>query len=882
MRRLWTLPALMAAGLLAAACETQSGEDADAGLGGGGNGGNGGAGGEVAPDAGEGGGVEPGVACSLLTAAACENRADCVVDDGACQDAEGAACALLREAQCTGRDDCAPRLDVTGGFIDCQPLAEVPCGMLDEARCGARDECVWTGESCGLPTPACDTWGDAGTCEASGCFWWADACHADRAPRLCDEPDRDACVAAGCEWTPDGCREPDEPPMVCESLSEVACSARADCVWAGDHCETDRSGMACEALTPEECALRNDCSFDPRSGACIVRAEGPCEQLDENACVVRPDCAPQYQQPVDCVPPQDGMGGGGGADPGEPAEPVDPANGGGEGAPQPSPDEPPADAAPAPPCPPDDPNCMEDPPQGCLPVFIGCGPNEPPPPALCDGLDPETCSVTPGCHLEEGCAPCPEGQICPAVCELELLCVADAGPACWNLTPDQCVNTPGCHLEGGMGACDCFIDADGREICECFEGDAICAPDAPQGCGVIFDEGTCWNTPGCTWELSPDCDGGGAVPGCDCDPADPNCACDALIAPACGRCIDILPPDPCAGLPAEQCLPEFGCMLVGIPCDCGVDENGQPIMCDCDGGQFCVPAPAPCSYFDEASCWADPACEWFGFGADPLPPEDCGCPPDDPACDCGGRPFPGEGFCQVRWIEPCGATPVEACEATPGCGIQELMPPCAPCDPDLPPEACPVCEPVPVCAPLDQICGGLDPASCADDPRCEVFVGEACQGGGVDCLPGQPCPEPEPGVCEVFEYCGAARNRCVNIAADVCAMMASCVALTDEAGNFDICWDANVCDGLNAVQCDSHPSCHLEILDGPCGCFIDESGREICECAPGGEWCVPDFQPPPPPPPGAECRADADCPAPGAPGCQAMCVDGLCAVACAR
>jgi hypothetical protein len=125
----------------------------------------------------------------------------------------------------------------------------------------------------------------------------------------------------------------------------------------------------------------------------------------------------------------------------------------------------------------------------------------------------------------------------------------------------------------------------------------------------------------------------------------------------------------------------------------------------------------------------------------------------------------------------------------------------------------------------------------------------------------------------------------VNIPGDICVMMASCVALTDEAGNFDLCWDANTCDGLTGPQCDSHPSCHLEVVEGPCGCFVDESGREICECAPGGEWCAPDFvepPPPPPPPPGEMCRADADCPAVPMPDCQSMCINGQCAVACAR
>lgn len=844
MRKQMTWPGLLVLSLLAG-CQLDSGANGDdAGAGGTGGGGNGG---ESTADAGSGGGVNPDTPCNQLSTEDCPQRGDCVAEGDACRDAEGAACELLRADQCAERADCAARVDAFSDFVDCKPLAEVACSMLDEARCGDRDDCAWDGSACGVPAVACEARADQGDCETNNCFWYADACHATPEPANCNQPDEVSCLDANCEWTPDGCREPVVGPMNCAELAEVACSARADCIWAGDHCEVDQQNLPCEQLDMEPCALRNDCAWDQAAAVCIVRPAGECEQLDEFSCVARPDCLAQYEVPVGCDQPPPAMGGGANGGGGQAGA------GGAAGAPDPGvPAEPPADAAPAPPCPPDDPACNGDPP-ACAPIFIGC--RTPQAPSPCDALAPDVCLETPGCHLEEGCAPCPPGQVCPAVCEVVQLCVSDVPQGCFQLTPDVCAQTPGCHLEMAPGVCDCVIDADGREICNCIGGEAICVPDAPGACEQIFDANICWNSPGCAWVPSPDC---GAPLPCDCAPDDPNCACDAIIAPACGMCVTDIPQDPCANLPPDVCAQVDGCMVQEIPCDCGVDAAGEPILCDCDAQLVCVQAPPACSYFDEASCVADPTCEWFGFGMEP-PPVDCPCDPADAACECA-RPIPVDGFCQVRFVEPCAATPVDLCEATPGCGVQSLQPPCLPCDPADP--ECPVCEPILSCVPLGDICGQLDPVTCASEPRCEVFEQEICMGGGEACPPGVDCPPPVPGVCEVQQYCGPARNRCVNIGADACAQMNSCVALTDAAGNFDICWDANSCDGLTSVQCDAHPSCHVEIFDGPCGCFIDENGREICECAPGGEFCVSDVQPPPPPPPvGADCRADADCPA---------------------
>jgi hypothetical protein len=248
----------------------------------------------------------------------------------------------------------------------------------------------------------------------------------------------------------------------------------------------------------------------------------------------------------------------------------------------------------------------------------------------------------------------------------------------------------------------------------------------------------------------------------------------------------------------------------------------------------------------------DPACEWIGFdgGPVPLPADgDCGCAAGDPNCGCagGGGADPGiiaEGFCQPRWIEPCAQLPADQCESMEGCGIVELPAPCPPCAPDLP--DCPVCEPVAVCAPLDRICGELGPDACAADLRCELYEEELCL--GVDCPEGVDCPPVDE--CHVEQWCAPAPNRCANVPEEQCVMMNSCVALWHPDGTFDTCWSPDMCDGLNHDQCESHPTCHNELFEGPVGCWIDESGREICEEFPAEEWCVSDFQDQPEPGPG--------------------------------
>jgi hypothetical protein len=658
---------LVCAALLFAACEPAEPEGGGegGGTGGGTPEGGGGSGGDG--DSGVGGGVVPGP-CDTLSEDACATRDDCAFDGEDCTDAEGAACANLGEAQCDARLDCFAREDVFGDFARCLPVGEALCHQLDTERCASRDDCEVRDGACQAPeVPCADHAGDRAACEAAACFWYADTCNETAEPGRCDQPDEASCVAADCAWSnARGCTEP-MPSMECEDLGMAACTARPDCLWDGNACTRDPGEIPCAELDMLACAVRNDCAFDPSTGTCGERPDGGCNALDEQSCRMRPDCEAVFG-PTDC-------------------------DCGGE--------------VPAPDCPPGE---MCDPPQCVCPeAFVSCQPRV----ADCGNVPAEVCDATPGCHLEEGCAPCPEGQICPAICEIVVLCVADAPNACDGLDPDTCRQRQDCRLEEQV----------------------VCDPAM----------------------------GGGAEP----PPPDG----DRIIAPPCGEV-----------------------QLVCVPAG---------------------PQPGDCfAYLDAATCFSDPACEWFvnggapdgGGGMEPVPfgGEDCACAPDQPDCGCGGGavpPFPGEGFCGFRQVifDPCGMVDPALCDQTPGCASVGQVD-CPPCEPGVP---CADCVPA-QCVTVDQLCANyFDAASCDADDRCVPENFEVCNGGGFECPPGRECPPPEPPVCEVWFQCLAAPSPC---------------------------------DGLPVDACLSTPGCHIEEFGAPgvCECRIDANGREVCECF-GGE-----------------------------------------------
>lgn len=736
----------------------------------------------------------------------------------------GGDCASLGPINCVLRADCVADGDA------CRDAADADCSLLRADQCPARVDCVTQldvfgdfADCRGVADAPCSLLDESRCGGRDDCAW--DGTHCGLPAVACeDRVTADDCTAAACHWYGEACHT-DAEPARCDQPDEGTC-LNAGCEWGDNGCHEPVVVMTCPELAQAACLARAECVWQgdhcDRDPVSI-----PCAELDLNACAVRNDCAidpvsatcvirpvgacEQLDQPS-CAARPDCV-----------AEYNAPpgcdcggAAGGAAG----------DAAAPAPACPPDDPNC--NPACDCVGAFVACHN----PVALdCTAVASDVCDQTPGCHTEVGCAPCPPGVACPDICQQILTCVN---------------NDPGA------------------------------------ACAIMVDANSCFSNPACDWTPIPGCAGGGEVPPpCDCPPDDPNCACAGIAVPvqdACFACTPRAVVGPCEALPADICAVTPGCHLEAPPCDCGWDAAGRPIACECPS--VCVTDIFPCSYFDAASCQSDPMCEWFDNGGGPVPvpppvPGDCGCAPGDANCACGGggAAVAPAGFCQVRVVEPCAVTPVDQCDATPGCGVIELLPPCAPCPDGV---DCPACDPVPVCVPLNQICGGLDEAACTADLRCLPQTIQVCQGGGGACPPGVDCPPPEPPVCQDQFFCSEAANACVRLDEMACAAQPGCGALWNADGTFSTCWPLNQCDGLDQAQCGAVPGCLGQLIPGPCGCVVDPNGREICDCAPDAFLCTPDnggaVPPPPPPPvdPGQACVADADCPA------GAFCAQGAC------
>ncbi len=444
---------------------------------------------------------------------------------------------------------------------------------------------------------------------------------------------------------------------------------------------------------------------------------------------------------------------------------------------------------------------------GCHWYDDGC--HDDPPPARCDQPDPVSCENAGCTWTDVGCMPTP-----PACEELPMPGPCDARPDCrWNNNR--------CEVDPGELACADLDVGPCTERRDCVWADEACR-DRPMGeCGALTPE---------QCDMRPDCEGEW-VP-CQCDPADENCdACEEFFV--CGeREFD------CGDVPLDACEPTPGCTVAVDPfcdenCNCPPDAE-----CDCiDCVPMCVPDEGfRCEQLDERACEADPGChvEWvddcndgggFGDGDGDVPfPEPCG---QQPICVPGGG---GGG-------DACGdiADPAR-CEATDGCGLQEI---CDCDDPPPPPEGC-ECEPGAPCpclvaAPCDcrvecvPMGGGMceeiaDPNRCADTPGCHVEEECFC-----DDAPARPAPPP----CE----CDPNDPDCFCVEdpiAPPCECVFRCV---DDGGQG--------CEGLDIDACWNDPSCEWiggEVPPGECGCFIDENGEEVCFCEGGdpamGGFCV--------------------------------------------
>lgn len=778
---IWRLFLCVATCAALAACETDDGDTPsldgdvpDALIGAGGEGGEGGAGG-VGGEGGMGGtGGIPDGPCSELDEDGCDAREDCAprrdvfgafVD---CQRIEDVPCSMLDLEICERHPGCQIDEDI------CSPIP-VACADQPDQRSCVGAGCHWWDDAChDEAEPArCDQ-PDPASCENAGCTWGDGGC--EPTPPACADLDRQATCDArpDCRWNNNRC-EVDPGEMSCAELDMRTCAGRADCVWAGEACR-DRPEGACEELDYEACAMRPDCE----SNNCNCPPDAQCDC--ENQCWTRVfDCA---NVPIDacertpgCMiesrPSDDCFGGGGGgamqdpiacpeeqfcvpdeafrcaqldpraceADPGCHLEWVDNGNCGGF-------DDGRGDADRAAPFP-GDPGCQE---QVCLPGGDGR--------VACEEIqDARECAATPGCMITEVCAcdqpamdpacQCEPGAPCPCLiappppCECPI-CMDDPNFGCNGRDFDACVNDPSCRWEwgGGMepvpggGGCVCRVDADGREICECFEG----APVPP-------DEG---------W------------------------------------CVDNVQPEWCEGIGDErQCLENPECEWVGFDCGgCFIDERGNEVCQDCPmGGGFCQTRwMDPCAGLDEDICVRNEGCEWVpdanGGAEDPNQPEPipmplparpapCPCvetPEGEIICECDPVPPPPVGgYCQLAPPpgEQCWGHDLDACEADPECAVLEggfdMMPAadgCVPCDEDRCEPCAALIAPIAGCVPVDLWCN-MQPADACDPARCMVEEFEVCGGGGAvppDCPPGEMCgfdpiPPPDGGECWVERVC---------------------------------------------------------------------------------------------------------------------------------
>lgn len=780
--RLWMLVAVCAA---LAGCEADDGDDPtpdadapDAVIGAGGEGGEGG-------NAGMGGeGGEGGMGGEI--------------PDGPCRE--------LGERACDAREDCAARRDVFGAFVDCQRIEDVPCSMLDPDDCGSREDCELTGELCSPVAIPCSEQPEVRSCVGAGCHWWGDECHDQPEPARCDQPDPASCENAGCTWGDDGCMP--TPPACADLDRPATCDARPDCRWNNNRCEIDPGEMACGDLDMRTCAERADCAWhdgacqvrpegacgELDAAQCALRpdcesndcncppdAQCDCENLCRprvfdcsdvplDACARTPGCMLEDRPSDDCAPAMNALI----AcfeqvcvpDEAARCAQLDPAScnadpacqlvwqdncggmdgGGADGR---------ADADRAAPPFPEDPPCQQ---QICVPRDDG---------AICAEIqDARECAGTPGCQLTDVCAcdggpdpacQCEPGAPCPCLviappCECAI-CMDAPGGFCEGQSFDACVNNPNCQWvwagqDGGMepvpGVCECRIDADGREICECFGG--------------------------------------------------------APLPPEEGWCIDNQMWMGCEGIANQrECLANPECEWNAFDCGgCFIDEAGNEVCRECpDGGGFCSTVMRdPCNGFDEAICADIEGCEWVLDAGVPdrddpaLPPDadqpadpavparpaPCPCfpgPDGEIICECDPVPPPPAGICQTAPPpgEHCWALPPDACEADPECAMldggfgMDPVPACPPCEPGRACEPCAALIAPAGCVPVEFWCN-VQPADACDPRRCMIEEIEVCNGGGgmvpPDCAPGEACalpfvPPPPDGECWVERVCTGAR-----------------------------------------------------------------------------------------------------------------------------
>lgn len=648
-----------------------------------------------------------------------------------------------------------------------------------------------------------------------------------------------------------------DPMGPCGQLNEAQCGARDDCAAFTDvfgdfsRCQ-DASEAACRFLDADQCAGRDDCAWDAEAGACGAPTLSCADHGDARACQGAGcfwygDACHEEPQPIRCDQP-------------------DPAS---------------CEAA------------------GCQWGEDGCIP------ACADFAEP-ACNARPECRWNGmACEPAPHMRPCDELAPEDCVGRADCtwfdgqcidapeGP-CGALAEDACVRRPDCEPIYGDGAGEVPVPPEGDPIqpppngyegcqerifdcgavpldaCErtpgCEVVDGICSATDPDGCAQL-DPRRCDAHPRCRSEWEVVC-GDEPFPG-DGDEFFPGEPCEEIF-----RCLPDEAVPACEQLDLNACVQRRDCQLIDDPACGGMGMDGAPPP---DGADRIAPAcvrcapaeiPAECWDLDEGACNARGDCRWNGFGGGPVPapdPEDCGCPPDDPACGCGGLIAPG-GFCEPIpdgcWdLNEAQCIDRDGCRwvAVEGGGGEPGVPLPFPCDcPDDDPD-CVCVDPVPVPPPVgggfcepDGGMGGcwdFGQRECLANPGCEWFGGiEVCE-----CF--------EDGFCECWIEEGVCRDRvqpdpCANLDEGACVDAPECEWLEGMipppipcecppgedcvcpeppvAGGFCVWTGPRACADLGPDECEA-AGCQLEEVFPPCAEPCNPADDPNCapvECEP--------------------------------------------------
>lgn len=348
--------------------------------------------------------------------------------------------------------------------------------------------------------------------------------------------------------------------------------------------------------------------------------------------------------------------------------------------------------------------------------------------------------------------------------------------ACEGLNPHACDATVGCEPTATVCLAICIDDGHGG--CRPCVGEETCRPTTTP---PLFDcrqlsLNACVADPRCAIAAEADEQTAGGAGFAEPPPLRP------------GSCVN-RPPTPCEQLSVDVCLARPGCALeastADIACFAECDSAGN-CRCATPPSSRCVTLPAPdvCSTRDPNVCSIDgrcvlepgAACEVFcapGANCSPCAPPTPRCVPVTPVDECGARD-PNvcsiDGRCELLQQTPvcdvicapdgtcppcldetvrcvpvsppdlCFSRDINSCEVDGRCVVQAWACPaiCTPdgnggCEPcDAPPVAC-------VPAPVPDVCGSRDLATCSIDGQCRV-ESWACPAVCIDdgqggCLP---------------------------------------------------------------------------------------------------------------------------------------------------